>query len=80
MFELADRLIGIYKTYNCTKSVTIDPRKISLPLGEKDFNTQNAPVSSQQTTQKASEQSQDALPGPSSAGDGPHTMEVEVGS
>lgn len=26
MFELSDNLIGIYKTYNCTKSVTIDPR------------------------------------------------------
>merc|ERR1711994_578590 len=25
MFELADRLIGIYKTYNCTKSVSINP-------------------------------------------------------
>jgi structural maintenance of chromosome 4 len=27
MFELADRLVGIYKTHNCTKSVTIDPRR-----------------------------------------------------
>ena len=25
MFELADRLVGIYKTYNCTKTVTINP-------------------------------------------------------
>lgn len=25
MFELSDSLIGIYKTYNCTKSVTINP-------------------------------------------------------
>lgn len=25
MFELADRLVGIYKTNNCTKSVTINP-------------------------------------------------------
>ncbi|XP_064614893.1 structural maintenance of chromosomes protein 4-like [Liolophura sinensis] len=32
MFELADRLVGIYKTYNCTKSVTINPEKLSLPL------------------------------------------------
>ena len=24
MFELADRLVGIYKTYNCTKTVTIN--------------------------------------------------------
>lgn len=28
MFELADRLVGIYKTYNTTKSVTINPAKI----------------------------------------------------
>ena len=28
MFELADRLVGIYKTYNCTKSVSINPGKI----------------------------------------------------
>ncbi|KAL6212923.1 hypothetical protein ACLB2K_018138 [Fragaria x ananassa] len=27
MFELADRLVGIYKTDNCTKSITIDPGK-----------------------------------------------------
>lgn len=29
MFEKADRLVGIYKTYNATKSVTIDPAKVS---------------------------------------------------
>ncbi|XP_019848995.1 PREDICTED: structural maintenance of chromosomes protein 4-like [Amphimedon queenslandica] len=28
MFELADRLVGIYKTNNCTKTVTINPHKI----------------------------------------------------
>merc|ERR1712150_194476 len=28
MFELADRLVGIYKTYNCTKSVSINPGMI----------------------------------------------------
>ncbi|KAL3284056.1 hypothetical protein HHI36_018225 [Cryptolaemus montrouzieri] len=26
MFELCDYQVGIYKTYNCTKSITIDPR------------------------------------------------------
>merc|ERR1712240_62326 len=32
MFELADRLVGIYKTYDCTKSVTINPGLVeSLP-------------------------------------------------
>ncbi|XP_071085692.1 structural maintenance of chromosomes protein 4-like [Haliotis cracherodii] len=34
MFELADRLVGIYKTDNCTKSVTINPKKLSIPLQE----------------------------------------------
>ena len=29
MFELADRLVGIYKTDNTTKSVTIDPYKMA---------------------------------------------------
>jgi hypothetical protein len=27
MFELADRLVGIYKTDNTTKTVTINPRQ-----------------------------------------------------
>eukprot|EP01130_Rhizamoeba_saxonica_P012665 TRINITY_DN5371_c0_g1_i1.p1 TRINITY_DN5371_c0_g1~~TRINITY_DN5371_c0_g1_i1.p1 ORF type:complete len:1083 (-),score=299.78 TRINITY_DN5371_c0_g1_i1:22-2994(-) len=31
MFELADRLVGIYKTQNCTKTVTIDPCAFSIP-------------------------------------------------
>ena len=30
MFELADRLVGIYKTENCTKSVTINPRAFGV--------------------------------------------------
>merc|ERR1711994_856673 len=29
MFELADRLVGIYKTYNCTNSVTVNPALIA---------------------------------------------------
>ncbi|RYE83978.1 MAG: hypothetical protein EOO65_03050 [Methanosarcinales archaeon] len=29
MFELADRLVGIYKTYDVTKSVTINPKRIA---------------------------------------------------
>uniref|UniRef100_A0A0N5AHP7 Structural maintenance of chromosomes protein n=1 Tax=Syphacia muris TaxID=451379 RepID=A0A0N5AHP7_9BILA len=28
MFELADRLIGIYKTFDCTKNVAIDPKAV----------------------------------------------------
>jgi len=31
MFELADRLVGIYKTNDCTKSVAIDPAAFTLP-------------------------------------------------
>ena len=34
MFELADRLVGIYKTNDCTKSVTINPRS----FGRKSEN------------------------------------------
>jgi structural maintenance of chromosome 4 len=30
MFELADRLVGIYKTENCTKSVSINPRAYGI--------------------------------------------------
>ncbi|CAI6006043.1 unnamed protein product [Closterium sp. NIES-65] len=29
MFELADHLVGIYKTHNCTKSITINPRSFA---------------------------------------------------
>lgn len=31
MFELADRLVGIYKTHNTTKSVTVDPSAFVMP-------------------------------------------------
>ncbi|XP_065179069.1 structural maintenance of chromosomes protein 4-like [Sycon ciliatum] len=31
MFELADRLVGIYKTSNCTKSVALDPHRLCDP-------------------------------------------------
>ncbi|KAI4352571.1 hypothetical protein L6164_006809 [Bauhinia variegata] len=30
MFELADRLVGIYKTDNCTKSITINPSSFAV--------------------------------------------------
>jgi structural maintenance of chromosome 4 len=35
MFELADRLVGIYKTNNCTKSVSINPRAYGIQ-GQQD--------------------------------------------
>jgi structural maintenance of chromosome 4 len=33
MFELADRLVGIYKTHNVTKSVTINPKQFACGTG-----------------------------------------------
>jgi len=30
MFELADRLVGIYKTDSCTKSITINPTRLTI--------------------------------------------------
>ena len=33
MFELADRLVGIYKTNDATKSVTINPRLFDQACG-----------------------------------------------
>jgi len=30
MFELADQLIGIYKTHNCTKSVAVNPSLVTF--------------------------------------------------
>jgi len=32
MFELADRLVGIYKTNDCTKSVAINPSAFTMPM------------------------------------------------
>lgn len=31
MFELADRLIGIYKTHDCTHTIAINPRHFTIP-------------------------------------------------
>ena len=33
MFELADRLVGVYKTNNATKSVTINPDRVAAKSG-----------------------------------------------
>ena len=35
MFELADRLVGIYKVKDQTNSVTIDPAKFTVPRGSR---------------------------------------------
>ncbi|XP_066938729.1 structural maintenance of chromosomes protein 4 [Macrobrachium rosenbergii] len=42
MFELADRLVGIYKTYNATKSVTINPNKYVNAAGPTNEKTNGA--------------------------------------
>lgn len=53
MFELADRLVGIYKTHNTTKSVAINPNSIERHVETENrnpvSNTPNATVSSNAT-------------------------------
>lgn len=49
MFELADRLVGIYKTENCTKSVTINPRAFGF-AGQQNGN---GPLADNTNTGKA---------------------------
>jgi hypothetical protein len=34
MFELADRLVGIYKTRDVTKSVTINPKLVAAAAAQ----------------------------------------------
>eukprot|EP00455_Lapot_gusevi_P008717 TRINITY_DN13827_c0_g1_i1.p1 TRINITY_DN13827_c0_g1~~TRINITY_DN13827_c0_g1_i1.p1 ORF type:complete len:224 (-),score=76.35 TRINITY_DN13827_c0_g1_i1:51-722(-) len=34
MFEVANRLVGIYKTSHCSKSITINPHKFAVPAPE----------------------------------------------
>ena len=38
MFELADRLVGIYKTNDATKSVTINPKSMALKASKSKKN------------------------------------------
>jgi structural maintenance of chromosome 4 len=39
MFELADRLVGIYKTDHCTKSVTINPKAFAVVSHQNGIRT-----------------------------------------
>lgn len=50
MFELADRLVGIYKTYNCTKSITINPAEYVIKKSEPEPASQNPVNPSQKKT------------------------------
>jgi len=45
MFELADRLVGIYKIYNCTRSVTINPKLYGVPGSQGQPASQAGQVS-----------------------------------
>lgn len=45
MFELADRLVGIFKTYNCTHSITINPKLYGVPASQGSQRMQMQPAS-----------------------------------
>ncbi|XP_024402503.1 structural maintenance of chromosomes protein 4 [Physcomitrium patens] len=46
MFELADYLIGIYKTDNCTKSITINPHSFLVPVTSDEKRETQSPENS----------------------------------
>lgn len=52
MFELADRLVGIYKTNDCTKSVTINPRAFGAVGRQNGGVSTPAPLSDRTNTDK----------------------------
>ncbi|ETO07556.1 hypothetical protein RFI_29836 [Reticulomyxa filosa] len=41
MFELANQLVDIYKTHDCSKSITIDPKKFHLPFTNQNKHGSN---------------------------------------
>lgn len=32
MFELADKMVGIYKTHDVTQTITVNPKKMELKI------------------------------------------------
>lgn len=75
MFELADRLVGIYKTNDATKSVTINPKiyeqgntfnATTTPVGKTPGTSSlNSPTSgSRRSVKKVRRSSQQSLPSP----------------
>ncbi|KAI8993468.1 RecF/RecN/SMC N terminal domain-containing protein [Pilobolus umbonatus] len=54
MFELADRLVGIYKTSDCTRSIAINPNMIALltatPTNAESSQKRNNSIPSSQQT------------------------------
>jgi hypothetical protein len=51
MFELADRLVGIYKTNDATKSVTINPAAFDDAINS-NTNNNNTSMGMQESTSK----------------------------
>jgi structural maintenance of chromosome 4 len=49
MFELADRLVGIYKTNNCTKSVSINPKAFGVEYQQNGFAVPATPALGEKT-------------------------------
>lgn len=52
MFELCDLLVGIYKTFNCTKSVSVDPKA----FGDDDAENAVVPNALQNNNVQVDEQ------------------------
>jgi len=72
MFELADRLVGIYKTDNCTKSVTINPHLLEeaiAPPSQPNLTTIQ-PSPAKTVSRSSSQSSLQPL------GESNHTMEM----
>lgn len=63
MFELAERLVGIYKVNHMTKSVTVENRDY-LAMGRQGQTTAQQQQQLQQQ-QRPQSQSQNNVPGPS---------------
>jgi len=53
MFELADRLVGIYKTNDATKSVTINPKTFSNNNSDNKTKANGSNTSSKSAITKA---------------------------
>jgi len=56
MFELADRLVGIYKTHDCTRSVTINPNDFVIPVNTPAQPQQPSATSNKTSSQQAASQ------------------------
>lgn len=66
MFELADRLVGIYKTDNKTKSISVNPSAITVlrptPTGSGSVPPNGAPRRMSTMSRQASEVSSQSTP------------------